>query len=124
MAPQCDPFKLFPNQVQTASLWKYTAPGLDNIKLADVKVIIKHSTESDQPTEYGTRIATRRFHIQPPATIPDNLREDMEAWPDLILQLDNGRAYQITKASRGDDMDTGLTTFITLTGNPHGRTSL
>ena len=123
MAPQCDPFKLFPNQTQTATLWKYTAPGLDNIKLADVKVIVKHSTESDQPTEYGTRIATRRFHIQP-ATIPDNLRNDMETWPDLILRLDNGRTYQITKASRGDDMTTGNTTFITLTGNPYGRTSL
>lgn len=123
MAPQCDPFKLFPNQTQPATLWKYTAPGLDNIKLADVKVIIKHSTESDQPTEYGTRIATRRFHIQPD-NLPETLREDMEAWPDLILKLDNGRTYQITKASRGDDMDTGLTTFITLTGNPYGRTSL
>nr|UVX75269.1 MAG: hypothetical protein [Bacteriophage sp.] len=123
MTPQCDPFTLFPNQTQSATLWKYTAPGLDNIKIADVKVIIKHSTESDQPTEYGTRIATRRFHVQP-ATIPANLCEDMEAWPDLILQLDNGRTYQITKASRGDDMDTGLTTFITLTGNPYGRTSL
>nr|UVX91637.1 MAG: hypothetical protein [Bacteriophage sp.] len=123
MAPQCDPFQLFPNQIQSATLWKYTAPGLDNIKLADVKVIIKHSTESDQPTEYGTRIATRRFHIQP-ATIPDNLCEDMEAWPDLILKLNNGHTYQITKASRGDDMDTGQTTFITLTGNPYGRTSL
>lgn len=123
MAPQCDPFKLFPNQTQPATLWKYTAPGIDNIKLADVKVIIKHSTESDQPTEYGSRIATRRFHIQP-ATIPDNLRNDMEAWPDLILQLNNGHTYQITKASRGDDMDTGKTTFITLTGNHYGRTSL
>lgn len=123
MAPQCDPFKLFPNQTKSATLWKYTAPGLDNIKLADLNVIIKHSTESDQPTEYASRIATRRFHIQP-ATIPTNLREDMEAWPDLILQLDNGRTYQITKASRGDDMDTGKTQFITLTGTPYARTSL
>lgn len=123
MAPQCDPFKLFPNQVQQASLWKYTAPGLDNIKLADLNVIIKHSTESDQPSEYASRIATRRFHVQP-ATIPDNLQEDMEAWPDLILKLNNGRTYQIDKASRGDDMDTGKTIFITLTGKPYGRTSL
>lgn len=123
MAPQCDPFTLFPAQVQTASLWKYTAPGLDNIKLAEVKTIIKHSTESDQPTEYGTRITSRRFHIQPD-NLPENLREDMEAWPDLILRLNNGRTYQITKASRGDDMDAGKTIFITLTGNPYGRTSL
>lgn len=123
MAPQCDPFTLFPAQAQTASLWKYTAPGLDNIKLADVKTIIKHSTESDQPAEYGTRTSTRRFHIQPD-NLPETLREDMEAWPDLILKLHNGRTYQITKASRGDDMDTGKTIFITLTGNPYGRTSL
>lgn len=123
MASQCDPFTLFPHQTQSATLWKYTAPGLDNIKLADLNVIIKHSTESDQPAEYASRIATRRFHIQP-ATIPDDLQEDMEAWPDLILKLHNGRTYQITKASRGDDMDTGQTIFITLTGKPYGRTSL
>nr|UVX56801.1 MAG: hypothetical protein [Bacteriophage sp.] len=123
MAPQCDPFTLFPHQIQSATLWKYTAPGLDNIKLADLQVIIKHSTESDQPAEYASRIATRRFHIQPDP-LPENLREDMEAWPGLILKLHNGRTYQITKVSRGDDMDTGLTTFITLTGNPYARTSL
>lgn len=123
MAPQCDPFTLFPLQAQTASLWKYTAPGLDNIKLADVKTIVKHSTESDQPAEYGSRTSTRRFHIQPD-DLPETLREDMEAWPDLILKLHNGRTYQITKASRGDDMDTGKTLFVTLTGNPYSRTSL
>lgn len=121
--PSCDPFTLFPNQTQPATIWKYTAPGLDNIKLAEVQTIVKHSTESDQPAEYASRIATRRFHIQPD-TLPANLQEDMEAWPDLILRLDNGRTYQITKASRGDDMDTGKTIFITLTGNPYGRTSL
>lgn len=123
MAPQCDPFKLFPHQIQPATLWKYTAPGLDNIKIADVKTIIKHSTESDQPTEYASRIATRRFHVQPD-NLPQKLREDMEAWPDLILGFDTGRTYQITKASRGDDMDTGKTIFITLTAHPYGRTSL
>lgn len=121
--PSCDPFKLFPNQTQTATLWKYTAPGLANIKLADVKTIIKHSTESDQPAEYASRIAVRRFHIQPD-TLPETLREDMEAWPDLILKLQNGRTYQITKASRGDDMATGTTQFITITAHPYGRTSL
>nr|UVX84552.1 MAG: hypothetical protein [Bacteriophage sp.] len=119
----CNPFKLFPNQVQQASLWEYTAPGLDNIKLADLNVIIKHSTQTNQPTEYASRITSRRFHIQPD-TLPENLKTDTETWPDLILTLANGRTYQITKASRGDDMDTGETTFITLTGNPYGRTSL
>ena len=121
--PSCNPFQLFPNQVQPATLWKYTAPGLDNIKLASLNVIIKHSTQTNQPTEYASRITSRRFHIQPD-TLPEHLREDMEAWPDLILQLDNNRTYQITKASRGDDMTTGTTQFITITAHPYGRNSL
>lgn len=121
--PSCDPFKLFPNQTQPATLWKYTAPGLDNIKLAEVKTIIKHSTQTNQPTEYASRIATRRFHIQPDP-LPDNLKTDMEAWPDLILTLDNGRTYQVEQASRGDDMTTGTTQFITITAHPYSRTSL
>lgn len=121
--PTCDPFKLFPNQTQPVSLWKYTAPGLDNIKLADVKTIIKHSTQTNQPTEIASRIATRRFHIQPDP-LPDNLKTDMEAWPDLILTLPNGRTYQVEQASRGDDMTTGTTQFITITAHPYSRNSL
>lgn len=121
--PSCNPFKLFPNQTQPATLWKYTAPGLDNIKLADLNVIIKHSTQTNQPTEYASRITTRRFHIQPD-TLPEHLQTDMETWPDLILQLNNGRTYQVEQASRGDDMTTGTTQFITITAHPYGRNSL
>lgn len=119
----CNPFQLFPHQVQPATLWKYTAPGLDNIKLATPNVIIKHSTQTNQPTEYASRIATRRFHIQP-TQLPDNLKTDMEAWPDLILQLTNGRTYQVEQASRGDDMTTGTIQFITITAHPYNRNSL
>lgn len=119
----CDPFQLFPNQTQAATLWKYTAPGLDNIKLADLNVIIKHSTQTNQPSEYASRITSRRFHIQPDP-LPNNLQTDMEAWPDLIITLTNGRTYQVEQASRGDDMTTGKTIFITLTAHPYGRTSL
>lgn len=121
--PFCDPFTLFRPQVQTASLWKYTAPGLDNIKLADLNVIIKHSTQTNQPSEYASRITSRRFHIQPD-NLPETLREDMEAWPDLILTLANGRTYQVEQASRGDDMTTGTIQFITITAHPYGRNSL
>lgn len=121
--PSCNPFQLFPNQVQPATLWKYTAPGLDNIKLATMNVIIKHSTQTNQPTEYASRVTSRRFHIQP-NTLPDTLQTDMEAWPDLILTLANNRAYQVEQASRGDDMTTGTTQFITITAHPYGRTSL
>lgn len=121
--PSCNPFKLFPNQIQQATLWQYTAPGLDNIKLANLNVIIKHSTQTNQPSEYASRIATRRFHIQPD-TLPDNLKTDMETWPDLIITLANGRTYQVEQASRGDDMTTGTTQFITITAHPYGRNSL
>lgn len=121
--PSCNPFQLFPHQTQTATLWKYTAPGLDNIKLADLNIIVKHSTQTNQPTEYASRITARRFHVQP-NTLPTNLREDMETWPDLILTLTNGRTYQVEQASRGDDMTTGTTQFITITAHPYGRTSL
>lgn len=121
--PSCNPFQLFPHQTQPATLWKYTAPGLDNIKLADLNVIVKHSTQTNQPTEYASRIATRRFHIQPD-TLPGKLKTDMETWPDLILQLDDGHTYQVEQASRGDDMDAGTTTFITVTAHPYSRDSL
>lgn len=121
--PSCNPFQLFPHQTQTATLWKYTAPGLDNTKLADLNIISKHTTQTNQPTEYASRTTAQRFHIQP-NTLPTNLREDMEAWPDLILTLTNGRTYQIEQASRGDDMTTGTTQFITITAHPYGRTSL
>jgi hypothetical protein len=121
--PSCNPFQLFPNQVQPATLWKYTAPGLDNIKLASLNVIIKHSTQTNQPTEYASRITSRRFHIQPD-TLPENLQTDMETWPDLIITLTNGRTYQVEQASRGDDMTTGTTQFITITAHPYGRNSL
>lgn len=121
--PSCNPFQLFPHQVQAATLWKYTAPGLDNIKLANLNVIVKHSTQTNQPTEYASRITSRRFHIQPDP-LPDNLKTDMETWPDLIITLANGRTYQVEQASRGDDMTTGTTQFITITAHPYGRTSL
>ena len=123
MAMSCDPFRLFPNQVQTATLWRYTAPGLPNEQLADVQVIVKHSTQSDQPTEYGSRASGRRFHIKTDA-LPRNLRENMELWPDLMLELSDGGVYQVTQASRGDDMDMGETRFITAYGNPYGRDSI
>ena len=123
MATLCDPFTLFPEQVETATLWRYTAPGLPNERLAVLSVIVKRTTQTDQPTEYGSRISSRRFHIQT-ATVPESLRENMELWPDLMLELADGRVYQVTQASRGDDMTLGETRFITVYGNPYGRDSL
>ena len=40
------------------------------------------------------------------------------------VELSDGRVYQVTQASRGDDMDMGETRFITVYGNPYGRDSL
>ena len=123
MATLCDPFTLFPEQVETATLWRYTAPGLPNERLAVLSVIVKRTTQTDQPTEYGSRISSRRFHIKT-ATVPESLRENMELWPDLMLELADGRVYQVTQASRGDDMTLGETRFITVYGDPYGRDSI
>lgn len=123
MAALCDPFRLFPEQVETAKLWRYTAPGLPNEQLANLQVIMKHSTQSDQPTEYGSRIGSRSFHIDP-STLPFAYVQDIELLPDLMLEMENGRVYQITDASRGDDMTMGETRFITVTGTPYGRDSI
>lgn len=123
MAALCDPFTLFPEQVETATLWRYTAPGLPNERLAVLSVIVKRTTQTDQPTDYGSRISSRRFHIDP-STLPFAYLEDIELLPDLMLELENGRVYQITNVSRGDDMDMGQTRFITVYGDPYGRDSI
>lgn len=121
MAMLCDPFRLFPEQVETAKLWRYTAPGLPNELIAVLRVIVKRTTQTDQPTEYGSRIGSRSFHIDP-STLP--YVQDIELLPDLMLEMENGRVYQITDASRGDDMTMGETRFITVTGTPYGRDSI
>ena len=123
MAALCDPFRLFPEQVETAKLWRYTAPGLPNELIGVLSVIVKRTTQTDQPTDYGSRISSRRFHIDP-STLPFAYVEDIELLPDLMLELENGRVYQITNVSRGDDMDMGQTRFITVYGDPYGRDSL
>lgn len=123
MATLCDPFRLFPEQVETAKLWRYTAPGLPNELIAVLRVIVKRTTQTDQPTEYGSRISSRRFHIGP-STLPFAYVKDIELLPDLMLEMGNGRVYQITDASRGDDMTMGETRFITVTAAPYGRDSI
>lgn len=123
MATFCDPFRLFPEQVETAKLWRYTAPGLSNELITVLRVIVKHATQTNQPTEYGSRTSSRRFHIQTD-TVPENLRENMELWPNLMVELSDGRVYQVTQASRGDDMDMGETRFIIVYGDPYGRDSI
>lgn len=123
MATFCDPFRLFPEQVETAKLWRYTAPGLPNELIAVLRVIVKRATQTGQPTEYGSRIGSRSFHIDPGA-LPFAYVQDIELLPDLMLEMENGRVYQITDASRGDDMTMGETRFVTVTGTPYGRDSI
>lgn len=117
----CDPFELFPEQVETVELWKYASSARNNIKLADMQAIVKRSTNSDAFGDYGVRIATRRFHVKT-ETIPENLR-DPDQLLDLIIKAKK-RAYKITQASRGDDMTDGTTTFMTIYAQPYGRNTL
>lgn len=121
MALTCDPFELFPEQVETIELWKYASSARNNIKLADMQAIVKRSTNSDAFGDYGVRIATRRFHVKT-ETIPENLR-DPDQLLDLIIKAKN-RVYKITQASQGDDMADGTTTFVTIYAQPYGRNTL
>lgn len=117
----CNPFKLFPDQVETVELWKYASSARNNVKLADMQAIVKRSTNSDAFGDYGVRIATRRFHLRA-EDIPANLR-DPDMLLDLIVKTKN-RAFKITQASQGDDMTTGETQFITVYAQPYGRSTL
>lgn len=117
----CDPFELFPEQVETIELWKYASSARNNIKLADMQAIVKRSTNSDAFGDYGTRIATRRLHVKTD-TIPADLR-DPDQLLDLIIKAKN-RTYKITQASQGDDMTAGTTPFITIYAQPYGRNTL
>lgn len=120
----CDPFMLFPNAVEDATLVKLTAPGRDNETIADgLKVIVKRATQSDEPTDYGSRTLSRSIHIQP-ATIPEPYRSNPELLLDFIITLSTGRTYQITDASRGDDMADGVLRFIHVEARPYGRSSI
>lgn len=117
----CNPFELFPDQVETVELWKYASSARNNVKLADMQAIVKRSTNSDAFGDYGVRIATRRFHLQA-EDIPANLRD-----PDMLLDLivkTKTRAFKITQASQGDDMTTGETRFLTVYAQPYGRSTL
>lgn len=117
----CNPFKLFPDQVETVELWKYASSERNNKKLADVHAIIKRSTNSDAFGDYGVRIATRRFHLHA-EDIPADLR-DPDNLLDLIVKT-RTRVFKITQASQGDDMTTGETRFITVYAQPYGRSTL
>lgn len=117
----CDPFELFPEQVETVELWRYASSARNNVKLADMQAIVKRSTNSDAFGDYGTRIATRRFHVKT-ETIPADLR-DPEQLLDLIIKAKN-RTYKITQASQGDDMTDGTTPFVTIYAQPYGRNTL
>ena len=117
----CNPFKLFPDQVETVELWKYASSERNNKKLADVHAIIKRSTNSDAFGDYGVRIATRRFHLRA-EDIPADLR-DPDMLLDLIIKAKN-RTFKITQASQGDDMTDGTTTFVTIYAQPYGRNTL
>lgn len=117
----CDPFELFPEQVETVELWKYAGSARNNIKLADMQAIVKRSTNSDAFGDYGVRIATRRFHLK-----TEDLPADLQD-PDMLLDLivkTKDRAYKITQASQGDDMTTGQTRFMTVYAQPYGRSTL
>lgn len=119
-----DPFQLFPKQVETVELWQYTAPGKENVKIANLTVIIKRTTEADTPNpDYASRVTARRMHIKT-NTLPTLFVLDPDKLLSHIVRTATGRTFMIDNVSRGDDMDVGFTQFVTVTMKPYGRDSL
>ena len=123
MRINCDPFQLFPRQVENAALWEYGgAPGVENRKVADLRVIVKRVTGSDMPGDYGSRITTHRVHVQT-STLPVLLAMDPDKLISHVLETQHGR-YIITGVSRGDDMTEGATRFVTMNVRPYNRRTM
>ena len=114
-----DPFSLFP-MTTTAVLSQPAAPGLEPTHVADIRVIVKRSTASDDfSNTYTSRVDQWRFHIAP-ATLPDEYRDNPELLLGLTVTFD-GHRYRIAQASRGDDFTNGDTPFISVQATPEGR---
>ena len=125
MKPLADPFNLFTPQTELVDIQRYKAAGLPSENIATgVRAIVKRATASDSPsTGYASRTATRRFHLTP-LDVPETFREDPESLISFIIKTSKGRTFQITDASRGDDMSTGELRFISVDAQPYGRISL
>lgn len=119
-----NPFRLFPKQIELIELWRYKAPGKGNEKLGEVHAIIKRATQSNAPSEYEYQTTARRFHLKTSDLASDNGRIEVEDLVGLIIKTAAGRTYQITQASRGDDMLEGQTSFVTVEAMPYSKTSL
>ena len=114
-----DPFALF-TMSTNAVLSKPAAPGLEPTHIAQIRIIVKRRTASDDfSNTYTSRVEQWRFHIAP-QTLPDEYRDN----PELLLGLTitfNAHRYRINQASRGDDFTNGTTPFISVQATPEGR---
>lgn len=125
LAVSCDPFQLWPRQIEKAKLVRLGgAPGVGPKTLADgVRVIIKRATGTDSPNGYDSRNITRRLHIKP-EDLPAEIAADPEKLVDLVFITKEEHRYKVSDASRGDDMDRGRLPFIVANCLPWGRDSL
>lgn len=120
-AVYCDPFELFPRQVETVTLEQLpTAPGLKGKVIADdVHVIIKRQTSAGTATDYDDRSQVRRIHAKT-SDIPDEYAQNPDLMLDYMVTTKRGEHFKITGADRGDDMDLGRLPFLTWTVQPWG----
>lgn len=125
LVTHCDPFELFPGQVETVTLGRLpTAAGLEGETISEnVHVIIKRATSASQTGSYEDRDMTRRVHVR-----TRDIPAEYAANPDLMLGFtittDLGETFKIVGADRGDDMDRGRLPFLTWTVTPWGSKTL
>lgn len=129
LVASCDPFELFPYQVETVTLKQLpTAPGLQGKVIAEnVHVIIKRHTAARTgamvDTGYDDRTMDRRIHVKT-SDIPEKYAANPDLMLDFAVVTKLGETYKIIGADRGDDMDLGRLPFLTWTVTPWGSVTL
>ena len=121
----CDPFKLFPEQVETVELKQLaTAAGLSDKTIAEsVHVIIKRQTGAGNANDFDDRSQERRVHVQT-SDIPSKYALNPDLMLDFVIKTKLGEVFKIIGADRGDDMILGRLPFLTWTVIPWGSVTI
>lgn len=120
-----DPFRLFANGVRTVSVWQYsTRPGVQPVCLTEaLPAIVKRSTSSNLPADYGTHEGEYSLHVRP-VDFPENVSKSPGDWLSLVVDV-GGRRFLVVGVSVGDDYDRGeWGVFWRVYAQPYARSTL
>lgn len=122
-----NPFRLFPRQVRTVSLITLpkavTAKGREETVLtSQLRVIVKNKYNSTVNGLVETVPGLLSIHIDV-NSLPEPYKSDCVRLVDTCIKI-SGCNYRCRDVSQGDDMDRGVTQFITVQAVPWARVTL